>query len=63
MASTTSTTSTKPDLMPAAQARVSAVLADAGGDCDAALLLLALLLEAALTGSSAGYRRDPPAGH
>ncbi len=55
-------TTTKPDLMQAAQARVSVVLADVGGDRDAALLLLALLLETALTSSSAGYRRDPPVG-
>lgn len=56
------TTSTKPDILPAAEARVAKTLADAGGDRDAALLLLALLLEAALTSSSAGFRRDPPPG-
>lgn len=48
------------DLLPAAAARRDKALADCGGDQAAALLLLALLLEAALRGTSAGHLRLPP---
>lgn len=50
------------DLLPAATARRDRVLADCAGNKDAAILLLALLLEAALTGTSPGMLRLPPAG-
>lgn len=49
-----------PDLMPAAEARREKALADCGGNTQAALLLLALLLEAALRGTTAGHLRLPP---
>lgn len=48
------------DLMPAAEARRDKALAECGGNAQAALLLLALLLEAALRGTSAGHLRLPP---
>lgn len=50
------------DLMPAAEARVAKTLADCGGHERVALLMLALLLEAALTAASAGHLRVPPRG-
>lgn len=51
---------TEPATNPAAQARVGKALADCDGDKDAALLLLAHLLESALPGVSAGMLRLPP---
>jgi len=48
------------DLMPGAEARRDKALADCGGNAEAALLLLALLLEAALRGTCAGHLRLPP---
>ena len=48
------------DITPAAQVRAAKALADCGGDRDAALLLLATLLEAALIGTSAGLLRLSP---
>ncbi|WP_431854359.1 hypothetical protein [Azospirillum sp.] len=48
------------DLMPAAEARRDKALADCGGNTAAALLLLALLLEAALCAAPAGMLRVPP---
>lgn len=48
------------DLLPAAEARRDRTLTDCGGNKDAAILLLALLLEAALTSTSPGMLRLPP---
>ncbi len=48
------------DLLPAAEARRDRVMTDCGGNKDAAILLLALLLEAALVNTSSGMLRQPP---
>lgn len=50
------------DVPAAAETRVAQALTDCNGDKDAALLLLAHLLNNALRGISAGMLRLPPAG-